>query len=48
MSLFVPCTGRVDAAAYGGGSAMVRIDPDKVVPLMDEADSQEYLEDNLR
>jgi mannose-6-phosphate isomerase-like protein (cupin superfamily) len=26
---------------------MVRVDPDKVVPLMDEADSREYLEVNL-
>jgi mannose-6-phosphate isomerase-like protein (cupin superfamily) len=26
---------------------MVRVDPDKVVPLMDEADSREYLEENL-
>jgi hypothetical protein len=26
---------------------MVRIDPDKVVPLMDEADSREYLQDNF-
>ncbi len=25
---------------------MIRIDPDKVVPLMDEADSHEYLENN--
>ena len=25
---------------------MIRIDPDKVVPLMDEADSREYLEKN--
>lgn len=25
---------------------MIRIDPDKVVPLMDEADSREYLENN--